>query len=71
MAATYGRLYGGNENGDTKAATRSGSRYVTSRLETWNASVTTTLFKDGKVRVEVGEKDGSGATTVYTGEIEV
>ena len=66
MAATYGRLYGD----DSKAVTRQGHRYVTSRLETWNASITTTLFKDGRVRVEIGDKSGAGSTTVYTGEIE-
>lgn len=51
MAALYGRL-----QGNRGEVTRMGHADIESKLETWDGSIRTVLFKDGSFDVYIGDK---------------
>jgi len=55
MSALYGRLQGGRGE-----VTRTGHYQITSKLETWEGKLETTLYRDGSFEVRLGEKYSSG-----------
>lgn len=59
MANLLGRIQGSRGE-----ATRLGSSTITSKLETWNGSITTTLHKDGTFTVSIGAKTSTGREIV-------